>query len=159
MERDRPAIIVSDAAEGYNPVHDLCRLIAGAAIVMAGASTKQYEYAVVNDPLSSDPTAIAIALNAAEHAAKMERARAQAASLADIDELVARFGADAYRREMLHPVSDWTALDDGAPPRYERYGEERVAAGQYTTVIRRREHMLPLRDALRAAVEKRSCAF
>jgi len=34
-----------------------------------------------------------------------------------------------------------------------------VAAGRYAKVIRRREHMLPLRDALRAEVEKRSCAF
>jgi hypothetical protein len=37
--------------------------------------------------------------------------------------------------------------------------EERVAAGNYATVMRKREHMLPLRDALLAAVEKRSCAF
>jgi hypothetical protein len=159
FERDRPAILVSDAAEGYNPVHDLCRLIGGAAIVMAGVATKQYEYAVVNDPDSSDAAAIVIALTAAEHAAKMEKARAQAASLADIDELVSRYGADTYRRETLSPVRDWTAIDDGAPPLYEQYGEQRVAAGLYRTVIRRREHMLPLRDALLAAVEKRSCAF
>src|SRR5947207_1965878 len=75
-------------------------------------------------------------------------------------ELLRDLGADAYRRETLWPVVDWTALDgDAAPPLYERYGEERVAAGRYTTVIRRREHMLPLRDALLAEVEKRSCAF
>jgi hypothetical protein len=159
LERDRPAIIVTDAAEGYNPVHDLCRLIAGAAIVTAGVATKQYEYAVVNDPHSLDADVMVIALNSAEHAAKMETARALASSIADIDELMARHGPDAYRRETLSPVADWTAIDDGAPPLYERYGEQRVAAGQYKTVIRRREHMLPLRDALRAAVETRSCAF
>src|SRR3954453_1416524 len=50
LENDRPAILVTDAAEGYNPVHDLCRLIGGAAIAMAGVRTKQYEYALVNDP-------------------------------------------------------------------------------------------------------------
>ncbi len=43
LERDQPAIIVGDAAEGDNPFHDLCRLIAGAAIAMAGVPTKQYE--------------------------------------------------------------------------------------------------------------------
>src|SRR5207237_2000392 len=47
LERERPAIIISDAAEGYNPVHDLCRLIAGASIALAGVPTKQYEYSVV----------------------------------------------------------------------------------------------------------------
>jgi hypothetical protein len=162
LETDRPAILVADAAESYNPVHDLCRLIGGAAIAMAGVPTKQYEYAVVNHPHSPDAI-VFVELNAAEHAAKMECARAQNASLADIEVLIARYGADAYRLEALCPGIDWTAIDDGAPPLYERYGEERVAAGQYTTVIRRREHMLPLRDALRdalrEAMEKRSCAF
>jgi hypothetical protein len=158
LQRDQPALLVGDAAESYNPVHDLCRLIGGAAIAMAGVPTKQYEYSVVNHP-DSPGAAVVIDLNDAEHAAKMDLARAQAASLADIEALVTRYGADAYRRETLCPVADWAAIDDGAPPLYERYGEERVAAGQYMTVIRRREHMLPLRDALRAAVEKRSCAF
>lgn len=157
LERDRPAIIVGDAAEGHNPVHDLCRLIAGSAIAMAGVSTKQYEYAVVNHPHSF--AEIAIDLDAAEYAAKMESARGQAALLTDIEELLARHGADAYRREALGPVVDWTAIGGHEAALYERYGEERVAAGRYMKVIRRREHMLPLRDALRAEVEKRSCAF
>jgi len=159
LEKDRPAIIVGDAVEGYNPVHDLCRLIAGAAIVISGVPTKQYEYAVVNHPHSIGAAAMVIELDAAEYAAKMERARGQAAVLADIDELLSQHGADAYRREALCPVVDWTAIDGDAPPLYERYGEERVAAHRYTKVIRRSEHMLPLRDALRAEVEKRSCAF
>jgi hypothetical protein len=159
LEKDQPAIIVGDAAEGYNPVHDLCRLIAGAAIAMAGVPTKQYEYAVVNHPHSSDSEAMVFELDAVEYAAKMERARGQAAALADIDALLSQHGADAYRTEALYPVASWTTVGGDEPPLYERYGEERVAAHRYTQVIRRREHMLPLRDALRAAVEKRSCAF
>lgn len=159
LGRDQPAIIVGDAAEGYNPVHDLCRLIAGAAIALAGVSTRQYEYAVVQHPHSTDRTALVVELDAAEYAAKMASARGQAALLTDIEEQLARHGADAYRRETLAPVADWTALGGDERPLYERYGEERVAAGRYTNVIRRREHMLPLRDALRAEVEKRSCAF
>jgi hypothetical protein len=159
LESAQPAIIVSDSAEGYNPVHDLCRLIAGAAIAMSGVATKQYEYAVVNHPQSFDAAAIVIELNDAEYAAKMERARRQAGALIDIEDLLKKHGPDAYRRESLHPVLDWAAIDEGAPPLYERFGEERVAAHRYTNVIRRREHMLPLRDALCAEVEKRSCAF
>jgi len=159
LESDQPSIIVSDSAEGYNPVHDLCRLIAGAAIAMSGVATKQYEYAVVNHPQSFDAAAIVVELNDAEYAVKMERARRQAGALIDIDELLIKHGADAYRREWLSPVVDWALIDEGAPPLYERFGEERVAAHRYTNVIRRREHMLPLRDALCAEVEKRSCAF
>jgi hypothetical protein len=159
LERDQPSIIVSDSAEGYNPVHDLCRLVAGAAIAMAGVSTRLYEYAVVNHPQSFDAAAIVVELDDVEYAAKMARARRQAGNLTDIEDLLIKHGADAYRRESLRPVLDWAAIDDGAPPVYERYGEERVAAHRYTNVIRRHEHMLPLRDALCAEVEKRSCAF
>lgn len=159
LQRDRPSVLVSDSAEGYNPVHDLCRLIAGAAIATAGVPTKQYEYAVVNHPQSFDAAEIVVELNDAEYAAKMERARRQAGALIDVDDLLKKHGADAYRREVLHPVADWSAIDEGARPLYERFGEERVAAHRYTNVIRLREHMLPLRDALCAEVEKRSCAF
>ncbi|HEV2721686.1 MAG TPA: hypothetical protein VG323_16830 [Thermoanaerobaculia bacterium] len=157
LERERPAMIVVDAAEGYNPVHDLCRLVAGAAMAMAGVDAALYEYAVVGCP-SSDAT-MAIDLDDAEFAAKIARARAYAATLTDVDELLSRHGPDAYRREAFRRVGDWTAIDGGAPPLYERFGQERVAAGRYARVIRRDEHMLPLRDALRAEVEKRSCAF
>lgn len=159
LEKDHPSIIVSDSAEGYNPVHDLCRLIAGAAIVMAGVPTKQYEFAVVHHPQSFDAAEIVIDLTEAEYAAKMETARRQAGALIDIDGLLTMHGADAYRREALRAVVDWTAIDDSETPLYERFGEERVAAHRYTNVIRRREHLLPLRDALCGEVEKRSCAF
>jgi hypothetical protein len=159
LAKDRPAILVCDAAEGYNPVHDLCRLIGGAAIAMAGVGTKQYEYAVINHPDSVGAADIVIELDDAEYAAKLERARAQAGTLADVESLLGQHGADAYRSETLSRVADWTVIERDAPPLYERYGEERVAAGNYRTVIRQREHMLPLRDALRAAMEKRSCAF
>ena len=158
LEHQRTAMIVVDAVEGYNPVHDLCRLVAGAAIAIAGTETKLYEYAVVDRPGGTD-AAIVVDLDDAEFDAKMTRARAYAVALNDVDELLSRYGADAYRRETLRLVADWTAISSGAPPRYERYGEERVSAGRYAHVIRRDEHMLPLRDALRAEVEKRSCAF
>src|SRR5947209_6163642 len=29
LQKEQPAILVCDAVEGYNPVHDLCRLIGG----------------------------------------------------------------------------------------------------------------------------------
>jgi len=158
FESQPPAMIVTDAAEGYNPVHDLCRLIAGAAITMAGVDVRQYEFAVVNHPRPPH-AAMVIELDDSEYAAKMERARERAAGLADIEALLSRYGRDAYRSEALVRVDDWTAVDLDTPPLYERFGVERVAAGRYAHVIRRDEHLLPLRDALRAEVEKRSCAF
>ncbi len=152
------AMIVHDAAEGYNPVHDLCRMIAGAAISIAGVETKQYEFDVVGAPRLSDAEII-IELDAAEFGAKLARARAQIAILADVDPLLERHGEETYRLEALRRVVDWTADTDDGLPLYEQLGAERVAAGRYDAVIRRDEHMLPLRDALRAEVEKRTCAF
>jgi hypothetical protein len=161
IEKERPEIIVADGLEGYNPVHDLCRLIAGAAIEIAGSDAKQYEYAVVNasDSFETSDDAIHLTLNDAEHSAKIEAARMLASRIADVDELLLRHGAGMYRTETLRRVHDWREIRPEEPPRYEQFGEERVAAHRYARVIRLAEHMLPLRDALCAAVEKRSCAF
>ena len=161
IEKEQPKIVVADALEGYNPVHDLCCLIAGAAIEIAGGDAKQYEYPVVNKPDSFEVAddVIHLALNDAEHAAKIEAARTQASRIADVDELLSRHGAEIYRTETLRAVRDWREIRSQEPPLYERFGEERVAAGAYTCVIRLAEHMLPLRDALCATVENRSCAF
>ena len=158
-----PTMIVTDAVEGYNPVHDLCRMIAGAAIELASVDARLYEYAVVERPDSFDPASaevIVVELDEAAHARKMDQARQSATRVPDIDELLSRYGAEAYRHERLRRVADWSRIDiDAPPPRYERFGEQRVAGQRYSTVIRRDDHMIPLRDSLRSAVEKRTCAF
>lgn len=163
MKEQRPKMMVTDAAEGYNPVHDLCRMIAGAAIELATVDTTQYEYAVVNSPQSVDAVngeGFVVELDDAAHAKKIDRARHETARLADIDELLSRHGAEAYRREQFRRVADWSSIDLQSPlPLYESFGEQRVADHRYSRVIRRAEHMIPLRDALLSAVEKRSCAF
>jgi hypothetical protein len=160
LRRDRPRMLVTDAAEGYNPVHDLCRLVAGAAIEIAEVETKLYQYAVVNRPDSivrNDDNAIVIDLDDSLYAAKLDRARSQIDVIPDIDVLLERHGADAYRREVLYPVVDWTHVDLTSTPGYEKYGEERRSAHLYEQVIRRDEHFLPLRDALRDIAGKRTC--
>ncbi len=158
LSKTRPAMLVTDSAEGYNPIHDLCRLIGGAAIAMAGVGTKQYEYPVVRHP-SLPVEEIVIELDPAAHSLKMQRAHARAETITDIIELLSRHGEDAYRRETLCSVGDWAAIEHETAPLYEQWGEERVGSGLYAHVIREREHLLPLRDALRARVEERACAF
>jgi len=146
----RTSMVVCDAAEGYNPVHDLCRLIAGAAITAAGTDTKQYEYAVVGRPDVFDTR---VQLDEAAFAAKMEAAQRFAPAISDVSELLLRHGRDTFRTESFRLVTDWTALHPSERPDYERYGEERVASERYDRVIRRGEHMIPLRDALCAWTE------
>jgi hypothetical protein len=57
-------------------------------------------------------------------------------------------GLDMFRVECLRPVKPGDRPFDSEKPYYERRGEERVAEGHYERVIRYREHMRPLADAL-----------
>jgi hypothetical protein len=63
---------------------------------------------------------------------------------------------DLFRIECLRPVKDRATVSDekATPPFYEIYGETLVAAGRYNCVIRYRDHIRPLEDALREHVEK-----
>ncbi|MEA2328128.1 MAG: hypothetical protein QOE68_3087, partial [Thermoanaerobaculia bacterium] len=88
--------------------------------------------------------------------AKIVEARRFGANLPDVDEMLSRHGHDAFRRETLRRVIDWTDLGSDVPE-YERFGETRVADGRYRNVIRKKEHILPLRDALRAFAGNPQC--
>ena len=61
---------------------------------------------------------------------------------------------DALRVECLRPVVSHSA-DRSEPLFYELYGEKLVAAGRYARVIRYRQHMLPLAQAIRAKNERK----
>ncbi len=70
---------------------------------------------------------------------------------------------DAFRVECLRPAgnrsgTEWTT---NQPLFYELYGEKLVAAGHYERVIRYREHMFPLAEAIRkkAGREERWARF
>jgi len=161
MAAQRPDLVACDATEGYNPVHDLCRFIAGAAIELSGIAAKLYEYAVVGDPSFSGASGgvLTFELDDAAYSAKLDAAHRLGSRIPDIEDLLQRHGAEAYRREHLRPVVDWRSLGEDARPRYERFGEERVAAHRYARIIRRDEHLAPLRDALCRLVDERTCAF
>lgn len=161
----RATAVVADAAEGYNPVHDLCRTIAGAACDIArraGVDVRHYEYPVVDGAGSFDASAAPVEWHDLDDdtlAAKIAAARRFSQQISDVDDLLASDGEEAFRREPFRLVADWTAppFDAGVRPRYERFGEERVAAGHYHRVIRYREHMAPLCDAVAARVDSTQC--
>jgi hypothetical protein len=125
----------------------------------SGVDVALYEYAVVDGPASLAGEVFELDDDA--FAAKMSAARLLSPALTDVDALLARFGEAAFRRETFRPVEDWTTdrFAAGARPRYEHFGEERVAAGLYARVIRHREHVVPLRAALREWVESTQCVF
>jgi hypothetical protein len=55
---------------------------------------------------------------------------------------------DAFRVECLRPARSDGLLEEQALPFYERHGQAQVAAGHYAQVIRYREHVRPLMEAL-----------
>ncbi len=85
---------------------------------------------------------------------------AGSAAMRDHPDLAARSGintdgmnSESFRTECLRPVArgEWLGgAFDEEPPFYEHYGERQVAAGFYERVLRYREHMLPLAEALRS---------
>jgi hypothetical protein len=82
-------------------------------------------------------------------------------SLRNSHELAAEFrdvmnamGNEAYRIECLRRIDNRPLTIDGTAqtPFYERYAEERVAAGIYEQAIRHQDHMVPISEAIRAFV-------
>jgi len=158
-------VVVSDAMEGFNPVHDLCRIIAGAACSRAG-DVAHYEYSIHDGPHAFDVLndAVISDLDDAAFEAKIASAHAFAPVISDIGEMLSRFGEAPFRREAFRRIVDWTACPwpEGGHPLYERIGEERVALHRYERVIRYAEHMRPLINQMADHVRDStaaSCAF
>ena len=83
---------------------------------------------------------------------KLAAARAYAGLESEVERALDLHGPEAFRVERLRPVAYGLDLAPrlADPPPYERYGEERVAAGRYARVLRFRRHVAPLAERLRA---------
>lgn len=162
LTENRISLVVADAMEGFNPIHDLCRMIAGAACERAGG-VAHYEYPIYGGPAAFDAVedALIMDLDDRAFAKKLEKARELAQIIPDVYEMLERFGEAAFRRESFHRIADWTAYpwSEDERPLYEHIGEERVARHYYERVIRYADHMQPLLDHLRARVSPTACAF
>ena len=67
----------------------------------------------------------------------------------EADRILEKEGIDSLKTECLRRVVDESRNGFKEPPFYETYGEARVAAGFYKQVIRYRDHMIPIAEALR----------
>lgn len=149
--------VVADAAEGYNPGHDLCRYVVDAAVETARArlpeTFRSFEMDLAAAPGAGEASDRTVRLDLDEGALerKLGAAREYVEMAQEVESALDQWGAVAFRHECLRE----TPLDAGdqepaeIPPYYERHGERRRAEGTYDRVIRYREHLRPLRDALR----------
>jgi hypothetical protein len=186
--REETQLVAGDAAEGYNPAHDACRVLIDAAVALAhntsGVSIDNYEFTLIGRPdeCAEDARAAACWLHLDEEtfARKLQAARNYDGLAAEVEAALSGAGSvglrahadiaassglinsgmsgETFRVECLRPARADTQRrrEFDEPPFYEHYGERKVAAGHYSRVLRYREHMLPLADALRSHVERRN---
>jgi hypothetical protein len=155
--------VVGDAIEGYNPAHDLCRLIINSAMVIAKNRRRivldNFDFLLAGRPdacpAENHGGRITLRLNDQELEAKLKAAHDYRELQDEVDITLNNYGCEAFRTECLRPVTYTNGgYDLQETPFYERYGEKQVKAGLYRDVIRYREHMIPLAEALRHHAER-----
>ncbi len=153
LTRARARAVVIDAAEGYNPVHDVCHWIGRSAVAIArrlGAEVELFELDLVSRP---DATGDGIRLTLDDEAfrRKLEAVASCDALRSEVEAAFEHYGRDAFRVEFLRRLSG-----DAQPPAaswvpfYEQVGESRVREGRYGSVLRYKTHVRPVIERLMA---------
>jgi len=155
--------VAGDAFEGYNPMHDVCRLVINAAVTSSqrakGYGLSNLEFSLISPPTASHEAphkgdGICRVLDDEAFAKKMKAANGYAELASEVQATVDQTSIAALRVECMRPVGPNSAMFDGDElPFYESYGEKQVAAGHYREVLRYRDHIRPLAEALERYAE------
>jgi len=148
--------VAGDAAEGYNPGHDVCRILIDAAVERrrrSGQPLLNLAFPLVAHPgatFGGQPPAVALELDAAALERKLAAARDYLEMQEEVERALARYGAAAFATEALWNVEpNRVASSHDEAPFYETHGSLRVREGHYRETIRHHNHMLPVARALR----------
>ncbi len=151
--------VAGDAIEGFNPAHDVCRLIVNGAVAIlrrqTGREVRNYEFLLDGPPEVDDPGSVVVRLDEPALERKLAAAREYTEMRAEIEAALGRYGRQAFAMECLRPAATTspTLRFEQEPPDYERYGERRVKEGRYFEIIRYRDHVRPVAAAI-AAITK-----
>jgi hypothetical protein len=153
--------VVGDAAEGFNPAHDVCRFLVDGAVAtvrrQTGRVLRNYDFALDTNPAECpEPLragALWLRLDTAAVARKVAAALAYPEMRGEMEVARQRFGDQAFAVECLRPAATDLMIEcfEKEAPVYERSGEIRVSEGRYREVIRYREHVRPVRMAIEDA--------
>ncbi|MGH9400336.1 MAG: hypothetical protein ACRD00_08195, partial [Thermoanaerobaculia bacterium] len=165
-ELGSPAVdtVVGDAAEGYNPMHDICRFLIDAAAALADRERpgplRLYDFPLAGPPrpagFQAPRDGVCLRLSEEEFARKLAAARSYAPLDGDIAAALREHGEESFRLECLRSLERGRPFLIRQPPFYETYGEKQVAAGHYAKVVRYQEHVRPIEEALRKLSHGRS---
>ncbi|HEX5069242.1 MAG TPA: hypothetical protein VFV78_03420 [Vicinamibacterales bacterium] len=152
-------VVAGDDAEGFNPTHDVCRLIIDAAVRLAGGRASRpvlnAAFALMDAPgaarRATTRRQTTFTLEPAALDRKMAAALSYAEMAAEVSSARARWGDESFGIETFRHVRDgevWRPAD--GPPYYERHGRKRVDEGAYQEMICYDQHIRPLANVLRA---------
>lgn len=168
LEREEVDYVVGDSFEGYNPTHDMCRLMIGAATEIvrrrSGHKIRNYDFLLVGAPddcsRSTPDKTFRLQLDEELFQRKMAAAFNYSELAAEVDTVDREFGFDSLRTECLCQVESKNGFQNefDEAPFYERYGEQQVAAGRYLEVLRYNQHFRPLAAELWAQTAGRRFA-
>lgn len=161
-------VVVGDASEGYNPTHDICRLLIDSAVASAahhGRRVLNYSFPLMGHPNGNGTCNqdITLMLNEDQWQQKINLILAYGTEAggmlsAEIADTFNKFGKQAFKQESLFlmPLMKADARLTTDKPFYERHGELRVAEGVYRHVIRYNEHIYPIHQRLLVWVKEAS---
>jgi hypothetical protein len=161
---ERIDYVAGDASEGYNPMHDVCRLVINAAVTVARRLSAHrignLEFSLISQStVCHDPphaNGICRRLDDAAFARKMAAANGYAELAGEVQATLERTSIAALKVECLRPVGPGSGEYPGdQPPFYESYGAKQVAAGHYHRALRYHEDIAPLAQALSHYAEGR----
>ncbi len=150
--------VAGDAVEGFNPTHDVCRLIIDGAVQLlrrwTGRAVRNYEFLLDGPPDVHCPGSVVVRLDEAALERKLAAAGDYTEMRDEVEAALGRYGRQAFATECLRPAATTspTSRFEQELPDYERYGEQRVKDGRYSEIIRYHDHVRPVAMAMTAAL-------
>jgi hypothetical protein len=142
--------VLIDAAEGYNPLHDVCHWMGRRVVEQAraaGLTIDLFELDLVAHP-DGTGNGLKLVLDDEAFDRKLAAAHRYSALAAEAAAAYNQYGQNAFRTEFVRRVHDRPLPPSSWVPYYEQVGEERVRAGRYTSVLRYGAHVRPVIETI-----------
>ena len=151
--------VAGDLSEGFNPTHDLCRELIDAAVALVQRARKvsipNYGFSLTEGEssyeASHDRDCMHLRLDDDLLCRKLQAARNYAGLSGEIQSAIQHYGEEYFGVECLkkNNLTVPPLWAESGKPHYERWGEQRKTEGKYGSVIRYRQHIVPIVTAIR----------